>query len=103
MSASRAERSQACLRRFTSSRQQRTTRPWSACSDLDGRHLPQPAARSSGSHNASSSPTGRRRPAKAQAGQSVGRTMHPANHPTTVTGVPLPGRLTSSRVNHGPA
>ena len=27
----------------------------------------------------------------------VGRTMHHANHPTVVTGDPLPGRLTSSR------
>ena len=29
--------------------------------------------------------------------RSVGRTMHHANHPTTVPGQPLPGRLTSSR------
>jgi len=35
-------------------------------------------------------------PAKKQA-RNVGRTLHHANHPATVTGDPLPGRLTSSR------
>lgn len=35
--------------------------------------------------------------------QTVGRTMHHANHPAIVTGDPLPGRLTSSRGNRGPA
>jgi hypothetical protein len=38
-----------------------------------------------------------------QARHEVGRTMHHANHPATITGNPLLGRLTSSRDSQRPA